>query len=120
MLAVRQLEQSDAAAVQRLYERAVGRAAWLPAGVKAESAPMFLLAPSMPATDGSRLARATVIKARSCFLSVDLLLVRTPRSRRRLASFGRLLMSDIGLTHVALPVRMSSGLCPSAAVHVKR
>jgi len=36
-LTVRQLEQSDAAAVQRLYERAVGRAAWLPAGVKADA-----------------------------------------------------------------------------------
>jgi hypothetical protein len=35
MLAVRELGQSDAAAVQRLYERALGRAAWLPAEVKA-------------------------------------------------------------------------------------
>ena len=37
MLTVRQLEQSDAAAVQRLYERAVGRAAWLPAEVKTDA-----------------------------------------------------------------------------------
>jgi GNAT superfamily N-acetyltransferase len=37
MLTVRQLEQSDAAAVQRLYERAVSRAVWLPAGVKADA-----------------------------------------------------------------------------------
>ena len=36
-LAVRQLEQSDAVVVQRLYERAVGRAAWLPAGIKADA-----------------------------------------------------------------------------------
>src|SRR5712691_13368727 len=36
-LTVRQLEQSDAAAVQRLYERAVARAVWLPAGVKADA-----------------------------------------------------------------------------------
>jgi len=34
MLTVRQLEQSDAPAVERLYERAVARAVWLPAGVK--------------------------------------------------------------------------------------
>ncbi len=36
-LAVRRLEQSDAAAVQRLYERAVGRAVWLPAEVEADA-----------------------------------------------------------------------------------
>ncbi len=36
-LTVRQLEQSDAAAVQRLYERAVGRAVWLPAGIKSDA-----------------------------------------------------------------------------------
>ena len=36
-LTVRQLEQSDAAAVQRLYERAVGRAVWLTAEVKADA-----------------------------------------------------------------------------------
>jgi GNAT superfamily N-acetyltransferase len=36
-LTVRQLEQSDAAGVQRLYERAVARAVWLPAGVKADA-----------------------------------------------------------------------------------
>jgi GNAT superfamily N-acetyltransferase len=35
-LAGRQREQSDAAAVQRLYVRAVARAVWLPAGVKAD------------------------------------------------------------------------------------
>src|SRR5713101_4092789 len=37
MLTVRELEQSDAAAVQRLYQRAVRGAAWLPAGVKADA-----------------------------------------------------------------------------------
>ena len=37
MLTVRQLEQSDAPAVQRLYERAVGRAVWLPAGARADA-----------------------------------------------------------------------------------
>ncbi len=36
-LTVRQLEQSDAAAVQRLYERAVGRAVWLPVGIKSDA-----------------------------------------------------------------------------------
>ncbi|TMH81319.1 MAG: GNAT family N-acetyltransferase [Betaproteobacteria bacterium] len=36
MLQVRQLEQGDAPAVQRLYERAVRRAEWLPAAVKAD------------------------------------------------------------------------------------
>ena len=36
-LAVRQFEQGDAAAVQRLYERAVGRAVWLPAVAKADA-----------------------------------------------------------------------------------
>ena len=36
-LAVRPLEQSDTAAVQRLYERAVSRAMWLPAVVKADA-----------------------------------------------------------------------------------
>src|SRR5882672_4912049 len=36
-LVVRQFEQSDATAVQRLYERAVGRAVWLPPGVKADA-----------------------------------------------------------------------------------
>src|ERR1700740_1090835 len=37
MFTVRQIEQSDAAAVQRLYERAVGGAVWLPVEVKADA-----------------------------------------------------------------------------------
>src|SRR5437899_8056005 len=65
---------------------------------------MLPLAPSTPATDESRRARVIAIRARTCFLSADRGLTRTPRSRRGPASFGRPLMSDIGLTHIALPV----------------